>query len=127
MTGISLCVAGDDLLGHAEVGGGADEGKRDRIHSVAETEFEVLAIFIGQRRNGKCNAGKVDPFVFAQHAAVENIAQHVVSPNAAYAQLNQTVTEQDAGAGHEFAGQVGERGGDARGRSRHILRSDGHD
>ena len=88
---------------------------------LAETEFEVLAIFIGQRRNGECNAGKVDPFVFAQHTAVENIAQHVASPNAAYAQFNQTVTEQDAGAGREFAGQVGEGGGDARGRAGHIF------
>ena len=45
----------------------------------------------------------------------------------AHAQFDQAVTEQDAGAGDEFAGEIGERGGDAGGGAGNILRRDGDD
>ncbi len=43
----------------------------------------------------------------------------------AHAQFDQAIAEQDAGAGREFAGEIGERGGDAGGGAGNILRRDG--
>ena len=94
-------VRGDDLLDHADVGGGADEGERDGIDAVAEAEFEVFAIFFCQGGNGERHAGKVDAFVLAEHAAVDDVADDVfaaVSPsNGAHAQFDQAVTRAGCG------------------------------
>ena len=98
MTGTSLLVRGDNLLDHADVGGGADEGKRDGIDAVIEAEFEILAIFFRERGNRESDAGKIDAFVLAEHAAVDDVAEHVFAAGAAHAQFDQTITEQDAGA-----------------------------
>src|SRR5580658_319338 len=38
-------VLGDDLFDHDDVGGGADEGNRNRVDAVGQAEFQVLAIF----------------------------------------------------------------------------------
>ncbi len=60
-----------------DVGGGADEGKGDDVHAMLEAEFEILAVFFRERRDGERNAGKIDAFVLAEHAAVDDIAEHV--------------------------------------------------
>ena len=112
---------GDDLLDHADVGGGADERERDRVNAVLEAEFQILAVFFGQGGNGQRDAGKIDAFVLAQHAAVDDVAENVFAADAAHAQFDQAVAEQDAGAGREFASEIGERRGDAGGMCREHL------
>ena len=52
-------------------------------------------------------AGQVDALVLAENAAVEHVAEHVFAADSANAQFNQTVAEQDAGAGAELAGKIG--------------------
>ena len=120
-------VRGDDLLDHADIGGAAHERESDGIDAVVEAEFEVFAVFFGQRRNGKRDAGKVDAFVLAQRAAVDDVAENVFAADAANAQFDQAVGEQDAGAGGDLAGEIGECGRDARGGAGHVLRCDGDD
>jgi hypothetical protein len=115
----------DNLFDRSDVGGGADKGKRDRVHAVAEAELQIFAVFFRESWNRQGNAGKIDPFVLAQHAAVDDIAEHVFSSNRADAQFDQAITQQDPGAGREFAGEIGKRGRDARGCAGNVLRSDG--
>ena len=59
------------------VGGGADKRKRDRVDAVTEAEFEILAVFFRKSGNREGDAGKIDALVLAQHAAVEDVAEHV--------------------------------------------------
>src|SRR5579872_2902337 len=99
---------GDDLLYGANVGSGTDERQGDRVNAMGEAEFEILAVFVGERRDGESDAGKIDAFVLAQHAAVENVAEHVFAAHTAHAQFNEAVAEQDTRAGREFAGEIGE-------------------
>ncbi len=99
---------GDDLLYGANVGSGTDERQGDRVNAMGEAEFEILAVFVGERRDGESDAGKIDAFVLAQHAAVENVAEHVFAAHTAHAQFNEAVAEQDTRAGGEFAGEIGE-------------------
>ena len=120
-------VGGDDLFDHADVGGGADERKRDGVDAVGEAEFQVFAIFFGEGGNRQGDARKIDAFVLAEQAAVDNVAEHVFAADGAHTHFDQAVTEEDASAGREFAGQVGERGADARGCAQCLLRRNSHD
>ena len=47
MTGTSLLCEAMICLTVGDVGGGADEGKRDGVDAVVEAEFEIFAIFFG--------------------------------------------------------------------------------
>ena len=72
-------VSGDAVAHQADVFGGADEGNGDGVDAVLEGELEVLGIFFGQRGNAHRNAGQIDALVFAQHAAVDDFADHVAA------------------------------------------------
>ena len=56
ITGTSLRGAAMICFDHADVGGGAHEGNRDRIDTVLEPEFEVFAVFFGKRGNREGDA-----------------------------------------------------------------------
>ncbi len=81
-------VGGDDLLDHADVGGGADERNRDRVHAMLQAEFEVFAVFCRKSWNREGDARKIDAFVLAQQAAIEDVAEHVFAADSAHAQLD---------------------------------------
>ena len=83
MTGTSLSCVGDDVLDHADVGGGAHKRKRDHIDAVVESEFQIFAVFFCQGRDRERGAGKVDAFVLAQHAAIDDVAQDVFAADSA--------------------------------------------
>ena len=91
-------VRSDNLLDHADVGRGADEGQGDGIDAVIETEFEILAIFFRERGDRESDAGKVDSFVLAEHATVDDIAEHIFTACTSDPQFDQTIAQQDAGA-----------------------------
>ena len=91
-------VRGDNLLDHADVGGGADEGQGDGIDAVLEAEFEILAIFFRERGDRESDAGKIDAFVLAEHAAVDDIAEHIFAAGTADTQFDQAIAQQDASA-----------------------------
>src|ERR1700732_452149 len=65
--------------------------------------------------------------MLAQLAAVENVAEHIISANSTNSQLDQTVTEKDSRTGRQFVGKIGECSGNVRGGSGHVLRGGGHD
>ena len=120
-------VRGDDVLDHTDVCCGSNEGESNGVHTVIDTEFQVFAVFFGERGDGERDTGKIDAFLLAQHAAINDVAQHVFAADSANAEFDQAVAEQDAGAGRKFAGKVGERSGDASGGAGDVLRSDRHD
>ena len=64
--------------------------------------------------------------MLAQHAAVDDVAEHIFAADTADAQFDQSVAEQDAGTSRELAAEIGKRGGNARGCARYILWRDGY-
>jgi hypothetical protein len=72
-------VGGDAVAHQADVFGGADKGDGDGVHAVLERELQIFGVFVGERGNAHRNAGKIDALVFAQHAAVDDFADHVVA------------------------------------------------
>src|ERR1700692_4734433 len=87
---------------HIDVGGGAYERNRDRIHTLLESELEILPVFLSHRRNRQGGAGQVDALVFAEHSTVENVANDISTAHAAHPQLNQAVTQKNACAGDDL-------------------------
>ncbi len=65
--------------------------------------------------------------MLAEHAAVDDVADDIFAADAAHAQFDQAVAEQDARAGREFAGEVGEGGGDASFVAGDLVGRDGDD
>ena len=57
---------GDDFLDFEHIGGGAHERERDHVHAVLQTELQIVAVFVGQRRNGERGAGKIDALMLAE-------------------------------------------------------------
>ncbi len=120
-------VGGNDVLDHADVGCGPNEGESNGVHTMVDSEFQVFAVFFRERGDGERNAGKVDAFLLAQHAAIEDVTQHVFAADSANTEFDQAVAEQDAGARREFTGKIGECSSDTSGCAGDVLRSDGHD
>src|SRR5207237_4160304 len=78
------------------------------------SEFEIFLIFVGKRGNADDSSRKVDPLVFPQNAAVNDLAFHVFALDGANAQLNEAIGEQDARArlnlpGERFKGRGNQR------------------
>src|SRR5664280_3084660 len=53
-------------LGTQNIFGGAHEGDGHRVNRVLQTEFEVLLIFFGERRNADVRTRQVDALVLSQ-------------------------------------------------------------
>ena len=117
-------VRGDDLLDGAHVGGAAHKRERDCVHAVREPEFEILAVFRSQGRDGKADARQIDSLMLAQSSAIQDVADNIFAARAANPQFDESVGEQDARARFHFARQVRERGGDSRGRAGNVSRRD---
>ena len=101
----------------AHVVGGTHEGDGDGVDALRRSaKIEVFFVLLRQRRNLDRDAGKVDALVLAQHAAVDDLADDVFAVDAVDAQLDQTVREQNAGAGFEVLRQRLEGGADERTR-----------
>jgi hypothetical protein len=72
--------------------------------------------FLGERGDADGNAGKIDAFVFAEQAAVDDFADYIVAVDFVDAEFEQAVGEQDAGAllnvfSEGFEGGADEGGG----------------
>ena len=121
-----FAAVGRNAIAHqAHIFRGAHKRNRDRIHAVLQRELEVLRILFGQRRHAHRNARQVDALVFAQHAAVDDLANHVGADHFVHAQLDQSVGEQNARALLNVFRQRLESRAHQRCRSRNIARSDG--
>ena len=106
MTGTSLPVSGNNLLHHADVGGGAHEGNRDRVDAVLQAELEIFTVFLGQRRNGERDSGKIDALVLAQNSAINHVALDVGSANLRDPQFDQPIRKQNARARLHLASKI---------------------
>ncbi len=116
---------GNAIAHQANVFRGADKGDGDGVHAVLEREFQVLGVLFGQRGNAHRDAGQVDALVFAQHAAVDDLADHIVAEHFVNAQLDQAVGEQNARALLDVFRQGLEGGADQGSGSRNFARGDG--
>ena len=68
---------GEALLDVADVVGGADEGDGDGVDALADGEDEVFLVLLGERGDLDGDAGEVDALLFAEHAAVDDLADDV--------------------------------------------------
>ena len=118
-------VSGDAVAHQANVFCGADEGDGDGVDAVLEGEFEILGIFFSQRGNEHRNAGQIDAFVFAEQAAVDDLADHVAAHHFLDAQLDEAVRKQNAGALLDVFRQSFEGGAYQGCRARNFARSNG--
>ena len=117
--------SGDALLDELYVVAGADEGDGDGVDSVLYGELQVGLVLFGERGHAHRNSREVDAFVFAEQAAVDDLALDVVALDGEHAQLNQAVGEEDAGSGLKIFGEGLEGGGEDLGVSGNVARSDG--
>ena len=69
--------------------------------------------------------GQIDALVLAQHAAVDDVADHVVADHFVDAQFDQAIGEQNARALFNVFSQRLESGAHQRGAARHFARRDG--
>jgi aminoglycoside phosphotransferase (APT) family kinase protein len=86
------------------------------------TKETAIGVLLGQRGDAHRNPRQVDPLVFAQQAAVDDLADHVVALHLVDAQLDQPVGEQNARALFDVFRQGFEGGSHQRGRARNLAR-----
>ena len=91
-----------------------------------QAELQILAIFLGQGGNRQSSAGKIDALMLAQTSAIQNVADHIFAAHRAHAQFDQAIAQKNAGAGRDFAGEIGKGGGNARRSAGDIARSNDH-
>ena len=116
---------GETAFDVADVGGGADEGDGDDVDALADGEDEVFFVFFGERGDVDGDAGEVDALVFAEHAAVDDLAGDVAAFDGFDAEFDEAVGEEDAGAGFEVLGEGLEGGADEGGGAFDLARGDG--
>src|SRR5277367_4089733 len=88
---------GQAILYMANVIGSADEGDGDGIYPLSDGKNKVLFVLFSEGGNVDCDAGKINSFVFAEHAAVDDLADDVNALNGLDVQFNKAIGEQDAG------------------------------
>ena len=81
-------------------------------------------VFFSEGWGANENAGEIDALAFAQHAAVNDIADNFCSRDLVDAQLDESVGEQDARALFNVFRQGFERSADERGGAQHVARRD---
>jgi hypothetical protein len=117
-----MAQGGHAVAHQANILGGAHKGDGDGVHPVLKRKFQVFGVFFGQRGNAHRNPRQVDPLVFAQQAAVDDLADHVVALHRMNAQLDQPIGEQNARALFDVFRQGFEGGSYQRGRTRNLAR-----
>ncbi len=107
-------VCGDAIAHQADVFSGAHKGDGDGVDAVIERELEIDGVFFGERGRADQDAGKIDALAFAQHAAVDDVADHVAAEDLVDAELDEAVGEQDARALFDVFSEGFERGANQR-------------
>ena len=70
---------GDAVAHQGDIFRGAHEGDGDGVDAVIEREFEVFSVFLRERGRAHQDAGEIDALALAQHAAVDDVADHVIA------------------------------------------------
>src|SRR5437588_833628 len=82
-------------LASARVGRRADERYRHHVDIVSQSEFEILFVLFSQRGHADDGSGKIDALVFAENAAVDHFALHVVTLQGSNPQFDQSIRQQN--------------------------------
>ena len=77
---------------------GADKRSCDKINALLDAELDVRLVLVAQIRNGQMYIRNIDALVIGNGTVVEYAAQNILLLRLLYAQFNQTVINQDAGA-----------------------------
>jgi hypothetical protein len=88
-----------------------------------QRKFKIGVILLGQRRHAHWNSRQVDAFVFAQHAAIYDFANHVDAVHVVNAQFDQSIRQQNVRTLFYIFSQRLECRPHQRRGSRHIARS----
>ena len=115
---------GHAVAHQAHVFGRAYKGDGDGVNAVLERELEIFCIFFRERRRAHQDAGKIDALVLAEHAAVDDIAGHVLAVHFVDAQLDEPIGEQNARALLHVFSKGLEGGAHQRRRAQHLARRD---
>ena len=90
----------EDLLDVADVLCGTGEGSSDKVDVLRQTELNILTVLIGNELHVQLDARYVDGLAVGERAAVERLAHNVGAVlDLLDLECNQTVVDQDAGAG----------------------------
>src|SRR5581483_11172353 len=89
-----------------------------------QTEGEILAILVGQRRDRQRDAGQVDTLLLDQESTVDDLAFHVFAAHCRDLQLNASIRKQNSGARTNFPSQTLKCRGDQSRGTRDIAGSD---
>ena len=107
-------VSGHAIAHQAHIFGGADKGHGDGVDAVIERELEIFGVFFSERGSAHQHAGKIDALAFAQHAAVDDVADHVFAGDLVHAQLDEAVGKQNPRALLDVFGEGLESGAHQR-------------
>ena len=98
MIQVSAPMRGHAVAHQGYVFRGAHERDGDGVDAVIQRELEVVGVLLSERGRAHQNAGKIDALAFAQHAAVDDVADHVIAVDLVHAELDEAVGEQNARA-----------------------------
>src|SRR6266566_4118140 len=98
----SLAITGTSLLCEAMIRFTSVTSAAVRTNDRATASTPCFRPNSRSLRSFEGNAGEIDAFVFAEQAAVDHVTENVFAADAAHAQFDQAVAEQDAGAKAEF-------------------------
>ena len=114
----------DELLDGADIGCRPDERYGYHVDAVLQPEFQIDAIFVGESGDAERCPREIDSLVFAEHAAVDHFALHIVVMHLQHSQLDQAIGQQDACAGLDLTGEILEGGRNQRGGAGNVARGD---
>ena len=75
-----IAAMGGDAIAHqGDILSGAHKGNGDGVDSVVQRKFKIERVLLSERGRANQNAGKIDAFAFAEHAAVDDVADNVAA------------------------------------------------
>ena len=106
---------GDQLARLTDVGGALHEAERDHVDAERQPEVQILDVLRRNRRRRQRDTRRVDPFVLADLAALDDGRLDPGAVGAVDTQLDAAVREQQPIAGPDRARESRERRGDVPG------------
>jgi hypothetical protein len=118
-------IGGDAIAHQANILRGADEGDGDGVDAARSANSRSAAVLVGERGNAHRNAGQVDALVFAEHAAVDDVADYVVAVTSCTRSSIRPSESRMREPCSTFSASVLKGGAHQRGGAGHIARRNG--
>jgi hypothetical protein len=102
------------LAGSLAIGGRANKRESYIIDPLRKAEAQITPILLSQRRRRQGDVGYVDPFVLAERASIDNVADDIGGGALFDAELNQPIGEKNTMASMDILWQIDVAGRDNR-------------